>query len=283
MKYFQVDNLSTSYVKQKIKEFLKEDHPSGDITTENIYNKTENIKANIQAGENLIFCGKKIVKNIFNKKCKVINISEDGKKIKKNEIIGKIKGPAIEILKKERVLLNIIQRMSAISTKTNQIVKKANPYKVKILDTRKTTPGIRMFEKYAVKVGGGWNHRMDLSTGILIKDNHIKTAGGVKRAVESIRKKEKKKKIEIEVDFFEQIEEALQCGVDGFLLDNMEPKEIKKAVKFIKEYNKKMFIEASGGITKETISSYLKTGIDAISIGAITHSISNIDIKLEFL
>ena len=281
MNYQQIDNVPIEYIKNKIKEFLKEDIPGGDLTTDNIYNGQEIVEAQIQAGEQLIFCGKNIVMNTFDKSCKIKKISEDGKKHKKNQTIGIIVGPAIEILKKERVMLNLIQRLSSISTKTHQVAQKAKNYNIKILDTRKTTPGIRLFEKYAVKIGGGWNHRMDLSSGIMIKDNHIKAAGGIKKAIDKIRKKEKQFRIELEVDYYEQIEEGLKCSVDGFLLDNMRPEEIKKAVQIIKQKNKNIFVEASGGITGKSLQDYLKTGVDAISMGEITHSAPNIDIKLE--
>ena len=283
MNYNQLKKLPIEYIKTKIEEFIKEDIPNGDITTDKIYKNNKIINAQIEAGENLIFCGKDIVKNSFNKECLITNVLNDGKKIKKNNIIGQIQGPVKEILKKERVMLNLIQRMSAISTKTKEITTIADRYNVKILDTRKTTPGIRLFEKYAVKVGGGWNHRMDLSSGILIKDNHIKAAGSIKKAICKIKEKNKKIKIELEIDYFNQIEEGIKNNVDGFLLDNMSPEEIKKAVKYIKSQKKEIFIEASGGITQKTIKPYLETGINAISMGEITHSISNIDIRLEFI
>ena len=283
MNYRQIDKIPKKYIKNKIKEFLKEDVPRGDLTTDNIYNEKEKIEAQIQAGEELIFCGKSIVINMFDERCMVKKISEDGKSHRKNQIIGVITGPAAEILKKERVMLNLIQRLSSISTKTNQIAQKAKKHNVKILDTRKTTPGIRLLEKYAVRMGGGWNHRLDLSSGIMIKDNHIKAAGGIKKAINKIRKKEKNAKIELEIDYYHQIKEGLECCVDGFLLDNMSPDQIKKAVKLIKNNNEKIFVEASGGITEESIKRYLKTGVDAISMGEITHSAPNIDIRLEII
>ncbi len=283
MNYEQIDNIPKEYIKSKIKEFLKEDIPKRDITTDNIYNGKEIVEAQIQAGEQLIFCGKNIVMNTFDKNCIIKKISEDGKNHRENQIIGTISGRATEILKKERVMLNLIQRLSSISTKTHRVVQKAKKHNIKILDTRKTTPGIRLFEKYAVKIGGGWNHRLDLSSGIMIKDNHIKAAGGIKKAIDKIRSKEKQFKIELEVDYYGQIEEGLKCNVDGFLLDNMRSEEIKKAVRLIKQKNKKIFVEASGGITEESLHRYLKSGVDAISMGEITHSVPNIDIKLEII
>tara|TARA_B100000700_G_scaffold322180_1_gene423073 strand:- start:1840 stop:2694 length:855 start_codon:yes stop_codon:yes gene_type:complete len=282
MNYKQIKKLPREYIEKKIKEFLEEDIPKGDITTDHIYNN-ETIEAHIVAAQKLIFCGKDIVETIFNKNSVVVDIVEDGKKIKKNMIIGKIKGPAKEILKKERVMLNLIQRLSAISTKTDRITRKAKSHGIKILDTRKTTPGLRLFEKYAVKVGGGYNHRMDLSSGIMVKDNHIIAAGNIQKAIAKIKNCKTEAKIELEVDYLYQIKQGLENKVAGFLLDNMAPGKIKEAVKLIKRKNKKIFIEASGGITEKSIELYLNTGIDAVSMGEITHSIKNIDIKLEFI
>ena len=156
---------------------------------------------------------------------------------------------------------------------------------VKILDTRKTSPGLRLFEKYAVAVGGAYNHRLDLSDGILIKDNHIVSAGSVKKAIQSVKKTYPNLPLEIEVDTLKQIKEALIIGVDGFLLDNMNTETVKEAVEIIRNSKNgyKIFIEASGGIVKNNIKKYLDTGINAISIGAITHSVKSKDIRLEFI
>ena len=161
----------------------------------------------------------------------------------------------------------------------------AKPFGVKILDTRKTTPGLRLFEKYAVTCGGAYNHRLNLSEGILIKDNHIVAAGSVKAAVENIRRIDTSLPIELEVDTTEQIKEGLSAGVDGFLLDNMDPEKISESVQIIRNFSggESLFIEASGGITLENIQGYLETGINAISIGALTHQIKSKDIRLEFI
>jgi nicotinate-nucleotide pyrophosphorylase (carboxylating) len=160
----------------------------------------------------------------------------------------------------------------------------AAPYNVRILDTRKTIPGLRLFEKYAVTVGGGWNHRLDLSSGILIKDNHIQAAGGITNAVNKIRKKNYNLPIELEVENLKQIKEGLNAGVDGFLLDNMTPVNIRKCVSIIRSHpnGKTIFIEASGGITLKTLPDYVNTGIDAVSVGALTHSAKAANIHIEF-
>ena len=178
-------------------------------------------------------------------------------------------------------MLNILQRLCGIATHTKQYVDLASPFNVKILDTRKTTPGMRLFEKYAVKCGGGYNHRFDLSSGVLIKDNHIQSAGSITQALKKI---DKKYWIELEVDTLEQIYEGLENEVNGFLLDNMNPKKVKEAVAIIRsdKSGNEIFIEASGGINLTNIKPYLNTGIDAISIGALTHQVQSSDIKLEF-
>tara|TARA_B100000401_G_scaffold62501_1_gene36912 strand:- start:843 stop:1382 length:540 start_codon:yes stop_codon:yes gene_type:complete len=178
-------------------------------------------------------------------------------------------------------MLNIIQRLSGIATHTKKYVDLANPFNVKILDTRKTTPGMRMFEKYAVKCGGGYNHRFSLSDGILIKDNHIESAGSIENVLENI---DKQYWIELEVDTIDQIKQALSYNINGFLLDNMHREKIIECVQVIRSHpmGDNIFIEASGGINLMNITPYLDTGIDGISIGALTHQINSCDIKLEF-
>ena len=280
MNYEQIDNLPREYTKNKIKEFLKEDIPRGDLTTDNIYNVKEIVEAQIQAGEQLIFCGKNIVMNTFDKGCKVKKISEDGKNYKKNQIIGIISGPATEILKKERVMLNLLQRLSSISTKTYRVAQKAKKYNIKLLDTRKTTPGIRLFEKYAVSVGGGENHRLDLSDGILIKDNHIIHSTITETLL--LAQRERKHKIEVEVDNLKQLSAVLPLMPDGVLLDNFKPEQIVKAINIIKAHpsSHQIFIEASGGINKQSLNKYLIKDLSAISIGALTHQAKSKNIKL---
>ena len=198
--------------------------------------------------------------------------------------MGQIQGPTQIILSCERVMLNLIQRLCGIASLSRKYVQLAHSYDVKILDTRKTTPGLRLFEKYAIAIGGAYNHRLNLSEGILIKDNHISSAGSVSDALKTMKRSNLHLPVELEVDNFDQIREALIIGVDGFLLDNMSPNSIKEAVSIIRnsERGEDIFIEASGGITDKNIVSYLDTGIDAISIGAMTHSATNKDIRLEF-
>ena len=276
--YIQYTTIDKNIIIEKINYFLKEDLPDGDITTNATIQNNRIIKADIIAVENLIFAGKEIIPHCFNAD---INIyANDGEELTKNSTIATITGDAKSILSRERVILNILQRLCGIATNTKRYVDLAKPFNVKILDTRKTTPGMRIFEKYAVKCGGGYNHRFDLSSGILIKDNHIQSAGSITKALTKI---DRKNWIELEVDTFEQIYEGIDNNVDGFLLDNMIPNKIKEAVNIIRfhESGKKLFIEASGGINLKNITPYLDTGVDAISIGALTHQIRSSDIKLE--
>ncbi len=293
MEYEQIKKLPEEYIIKKINEFLSEDMPEGDATTNAIFSNSVNnsqlptlnsITAFLQAEEDLIFAGEQTLEYFFDGKSQIELKFKDGDKVKNGEIIAVIKGRTDIILSHERVMLNLLQRLCGIATLTNKYAEIAKPYDVKILDTRKTTPGLRLFEKYAVTVGGGYNHRLDLSSGILIKDNHIKAAGGIKEAIEMLRNNNPKNlKIEIEVENMDEIQEALKIGVDGFLLDNMSPEMIAEIVKFIRtEANNDIFIEASGGINLNNLEQYVKTGVNAISSGALTHSVKGANIHLEF-
>ena len=284
IEYKQHSNLPNKYIKTKISEFLKEDMPNGDITTKNIALNSDIIKAKIYALEKLVFAGAKILPYFFNSECTIQSFKVDGDIVYPHEKIGEIDGPAKILLSRERVMLNLIQRLCGIASETQKYVQLVNNHNIKILDTRKTTPGIRLFEKYAVIVGGGYNHRLNLSEGILIKDNHILSSGSITRAIKEIIKTNLGLPIEIEVDTLDQVEKALKFSIDGFLLDNMSPEITKKAVKMIRlsRNGSKIFIEASGGITKNNLASYLHTGINAISVGALTHGAISKNIKLEF-
>ena len=277
--YTQHIKIDRDLIIKKVNSFLEEDLPQGDITTDSTIQNNQIIDADIVALEDLVFSGKEVIPHCFNAETEIY--VNDGEKLLKGTTIAAINGNTKSILSRERVMLNILQRLCGIATHTKKYVDLASPFNVKILDTRKTTPGMRLFEKYAVKCGGGYNHRFDLSSGILIKDNHIQSAGSITQALEKI---DKKYWIELEVDTLEQIYEGLENEVDGFLLDNMTPTKIKKAVHIIRSHKSenKLFIEASGGINLTNITPYLDTGIDAISIGALTHQIQSSDIKLEF-
>ena len=285
MEYTQHKQLSNEYIVVKIADFLAEDMPDGDKTTEGTIPEGVTISAEIQSGEELVFAGEKIIPHCFGENCQTTLNHNDGDYLLNGDVIGFVTGPAREILSRERVMLNLIQRLCGIATLTLEYAEIANPFNVKILDTRKTTPGLRLFEKYAVAVGGGYNHRLNLSDGILIKDNHIIAAGSVTKVIESVRKAGAGLPLEIEVDNINQIREALEANADGFLLDNMNPQTIKESVSLIRasENGNDIFIEASGGITLKNIHPFLETGIDAISIGALTHQAVSKDIRLNFI
>ena len=285
MEYPQHKHLSDEYIIGKIADFLTEDIPNGDITTESTTSDDSKITAEIHAVEKLVFAGTEIIPHCFGKKCQVTINHKNGAMLSNGDVIGVVTGSARELLSRERVMLNLIQRLCGIATLSHEYAEIAKPFNVKILDTRKTTPGLRLFEKYAVAIGGAFNHRLNLSNGILIKDNHIVAAGSVTNAIVSTRKKVPHLPLELEVDNFDQIHEALTTGVDGFLLDNMKPDTIRSAVSIIRasQNGKDVFIEASGGITLENIHPYLDTGINAISIGALTHQAVSKNIRLDFI
>lgn len=283
MSYPRYLTLPQDYLKNKIKYFLEEDSPQGDFTSIGTIPETTKCKAYIESQADITFAGAAIIAAFFDSNTELKIKVEDGQKIGNGSIIAEINGSAREILTKERIILNLIQRLSAIATLTSEYVAIAEPYGVKILDTRKTTPGLRLFEKYAVAVGGGHNHRLDLSSGILIKDNHIASAGSIANALNNIKKMNLHLPIELEVENFEQINEALDIGVDGFLLDNMPPQKTIEAVKLIRSHQngKDILIESSGGINLNTLPQYVKTGINAVSVGQLTHGVKSADIHIE--
>ncbi len=283
IKYNQVKEIPKEYLVSKLNEYLEEDSPNGDITTEGTVNPKSRIVAQLIAKDNLVLSGRNIVETIFGSDSNITFNFSDGDIVSNRDLIATIEGNAIEILRKERIFLNLMQRMCGIATTTRKYVDIAKPHNVRVLDTRKTTPGLRMFEKYSVCMGGGQNHRYDLSTGILIKDNHIVAAGGVREAVQSCKKLNSSLPIQIEVDKKEQIPNAIESGADGLLLDNMSPDYLSECVKFARELKRELFLEASGGITLQNLSGYVTTGIDAVSVGALTHSVKSSDISLKFI
>ena len=277
-----VNSLKSNQIKTKIIEFLKEDCINQDLTSTTTIPQNHKSTYTIEAEENIIFAGTPILLDVFSES-KVTMLVNDGDQIKKNRNICQITGHTRTILGRERVALNLIQRLSGIATLTNQfvkIVKKSNTPNIKILDTRKMTPGLRLFEKYAVRVGGGHNHRLNLSEGILIKDNHIVQHSIKETLIEA--KKHKQHKIEVEVDNLKQLSIVLPFKPDGVLLDNFTPTEITKAISIIKAHpsNHQIFVEASGGINQKNIQKYLIKDLSAISIGALTHQAQSKNIKL---
>ena len=282
--YQQTKQINIKEIKLLLKQFLAEDIPAQDQTTAHFVSRSHKGKFILRAREGMVFCGAQIIKNIFSPSIKVKIHTKDGINIKSNQAIATIYGQSQEILMKERVLLNLIQRLSGISSSTHQHVQQLNNKDIKILDTRKTTPGLRKLEKYAVIVGGGCNHRMDLSSGIMIKDNHI-TTSTLDQIIQSIKKNKPKIPVQIEIDHINQITEPSISVSNGFLLDNMSPTKIKKCIEKINTLNtksRKIFIEVSGSITLKNINRYNIKGVHGISIGALTHQIQSKDIGLDF-
>ena len=273
--------LDKNFLRKKLLEFLEEDIGHWDITTDSL-DTDRYIEGYMITKEDGILAGIEFAKEVYNLvgDCKLENFVRDGASIKKGDILAIVYGSGKSILKAERLSLNIVQRLSGIATLTNKYVEKMKDTGVRLLDTRKTTPGFRAFEKYAVKVGGGDNHRFALYDMVMIKDNHIALAGSITEAVNQIKKKVSPMvKIEVEVSNFEQLEEALKNPVDVIMLDNMSATDVKKAVKLI---NKSKLVEVSGNITIENIRDYALAGPDFISTGAVIHSAKWLDISLKF-
>lgn len=262
---------------------LREDMTSGDITTDAIL-RDERAQVNLIAKDKGILAGLHVFKRVFEILDDGVTFEfyfSDGDEVNNKDLIGKISGSAKAILEGERTALNFLQRMSGIATYTKKMVDALDSDHVKILDTRKTTPNMRVFEKYAVTLGGGYNHRYNLSDGIMLKDNHIDAAGGITSAVEQVRTLNPfVKKIEVEVENFDQVREALEAKADIIMLDNMDIEEIKEACKII---NKKAIIECSGNVKLENINSYRDLDIDYISSGAITYGAGVLDLSMKNL
>ena len=271
--------LTENFVKDRVKLALAEDlYPYGDITS-NLLKENKAITAKLISNQNAIIAGLLFAKHAFkkvDKKTKFIIKKRDGSLVKKNSIIALVKGKANSILIAERVALNFLSHISGIATKTNQFVKLAGK-KCKICCTRKTLPNYRVIQKYAVKVGGGTNHRFNLSDEFLIKDNHIANRN-IKRLILSAIKNKKGKKITVEVDNLKQLDEIMGLKFNTVLFDNMSIKNLKKGVKIAKKYYE---TEASGNISLKNIKSVAKTGVNRVSIGSITHSVPAVDLKLE--
>lgn len=262
---------------------LSEDMTSGDITTDSIL-KDEKAEVNLIAKDKGILAGLDVFKRVFEILDEDVTFEfyfSDGDEVNNKDLIGKISGRAKAILEGERTALNFLQRMSGIATYTKKMVDALDSEHVKILDTRKTTPNMRIFEKYAVTLGGGYNHRYNLSDGIMLKDNHIDAGGGIREAVEKVKSLNPfVKKIEVEVENFDQVREALEAKADIIMLDNMEIEEIREACKII---NKRAIIECSGNVSLENINSYKDLDIDYISSGAITYSAGVLDLSMKNL
>ncbi|PWK16324.1 carboxylating nicotinate-nucleotide diphosphorylase [Tumebacillus permanentifrigoris] len=265
-----------------VRNALEEDIGFGDITTNSIVPTDKQGRGVLITKEPGFIAGLDVAELTFRLVDPTLTITrhvEDGDQVPKGQMLMEVTGSARSILTGERVALNFLQRMSGVATRTAKFVDLVRYYNAKIVDTRKTTPGMRVLEKYAVVVGGGRNHRFGLFDAVLIKDNHIEIAGGVKNAIMAARHQiPHTMRVEVEVENMEQIDEALEVKADIIMLDNMTPEQMDEAVEKIAG---RALVEASGGVTEETIVEIAKTGVDYISIGALTHSIKSLDISLD--
>ena len=268
-----------------IRSFLVEDIGRGDLTSESIFGKDETGCARIVARASFVVAGgESVAAEVFwvqNPAIVVEGVVADGIRVKDGDILFTVSGPVVDLLKGERVALNLLQRLSGIATLTASFVEQVRSCPVRITDTRKTTPGLRMLEKYAVQVGGGYNHRFSLADGILVKDNHIAACGSIAKAVSLLRRKVPHTlRIEVETDTLEQVHECLACGVDIIMLDNMDPATMLEAVRLI---DHRALVEASGGINLESVLAAARSGVDIVSIGALTHSAPSCDIGMDWI
>jgi nicotinate-nucleotide pyrophosphorylase (carboxylating) len=273
------------YLKRAIAYFLNEDIGSGDLTSEAIFPPGQVGAAELVAKGSFMAAGMATVAGaVFqavNPDIEVADAVDDGQLVAPGDILLKLKGPVLDLLKAERVALNLVQRLCGIATLTARFVEAVRPLPVRIVDTRKTTPGLRVLEKYAVRVGGGFNHRFSLASGILIKDNHIAACGSITTAVERVRRlRPLSLKIEVETENLAQVEECLACGVDIIMLDNMDVETMRRAVTLVAG---RAEVEASGGVNLETVRAIAETGVDIISVGALTHSVTACDISMRSL
>jgi len=286
-------NTHTSAV---IEQALREDRAATDVTTQLTVDPRLCASATILARQDMVVCGLGLIERVFEiyarldrrshiqRRFEVVSHPEifDGVRVHDMQPLAVIRHNAQALLSCERVILNLMQHLSGISTSVRQYVDAIEGMGTRLLDTRKTIPGLRRLEKYAVLCGGGVNHRMDLATGILIKNNHISLGGGVKQAVEAaLAGRKGKQKVHVEVRTPEELEEALAAGADALLLDNMTPDEVRAAVTRVKQEKRVIPCEASGGIVLETIRDYAEAGADFVSVGALTHSVKAADISMR--
>ncbi|WP_339167941.1 carboxylating nicotinate-nucleotide diphosphorylase [Paenibacillus sp. FSL R5-0341] len=270
---------------ESIKNWLREDVGAGDVTTSVTIPAGNQSKAIIHAKDNGIIAGMTVAELVF----QIVDPSlvftpkvTDGDKVKHGTILAEVEGSTHSLLTGERLALNLLQRMSGIATRTRAYVDMLDGLKTRLVDTRKTTPGHRLLEKYAVRVGGGANHRFGLYDAVMIKDNHIKGAGGITEAVQRARTIiPHTMTIEVETENIEQVREALQAGADIIMLDNMHPERMREAVELIREQAPHVKVEASGNVSLQTIRGIAESGVDVISVGRLTYSFESLDISLD--
>ena len=267
-----------------IRSFLAEDIGRGDLTSESIFSEADTGGARLVSRQECIVAGAGTVAaevfRVQNPAIETINPVADGTAAHPGDVLLTVRGPVVDLLKAERVALNLLQRLSGIATLTARFVEQVRGHRARITDTRKTTPGLRMLEKYAVQAGGGSNHRFNLTDGVLIKDNHIAACGSITEAVARVRTKVPHTiRIEVETENIEQVRECLACRVDIIMLDNMGPQAMQEAVACI---DGRALVEASGGVNLDTVAGIAATGVDIISIGALTHSAPGCDIGMDW-
>jgi nicotinate-nucleotide pyrophosphorylase (carboxylating) len=269
-------------LRSQLEQFFIEDIGDQDITSDLIFSNGAFGEVVFIAKEAGIFCGEDIIRNgykLLNEKIEVNVKVKDGEEIEIGQLLAVATGTISDLLKGERVILNLVQRMSGIATLTKSAVQELDSPKTKLCDTRKTTPGLRMFEKYAVRCGGGFNHRYGLYDGVMIKDNHISFAGSITKAVQAAREKLGHMiKIEVETETLEQVQEAIEAKADVIMFDNRTPDEIKEWIGIVPD---EIITEASGGITLSNLASYRDSGVDYISLGFLTHSAKALDISVK--
>lgn len=274
----------TLQVDHLLLEALKEDISSEDVTTNAVMKEAVPGQVDLIAKQEGVIAGLDVFRRVFqllDENTEVVFFCRDGERVTKGQLMGKVEGDIRVLLSGERVALNYLQRMSGIATYTRSVADLLEGTDIRLLDTRKTTPNMRVFEKYAVRVGGGYNHRYNLSDGVLLKDNHIGAAGGVREAVRMAREYAPfVRRIEVETENLEMVKEAVEAGADIIMLDNMSPEEMKEAVSLI---DGRAETECSGNVTKENIASLVSTGVDYISSGALTHSAPILDISMKNL
>ncbi|QJA06867.1 carboxylating nicotinate-nucleotide diphosphorylase [Thermosulfurimonas marina] len=277
--------LSRWLYEELVRQALKEDAPFGDLTTEALVPPDLRGRAIIRAKEALVVCGLPVAETVLREvdpELAVNFLVEEGREVSGGTVLAEIVGRVASILQAERVALNFLQHLSGVATYVRQVVRAVEGLPVRIVDTRKTTPGLRLLEKYAVRIGGGHNHRFGLSEGILIKDNHIRACGGVAEAVRRARERLPHVfRIEVEVRTLTELEEALSAGAEVILLDNMSLEELRAAVELARQRAPGVLLEASGGVTLENVRAVAETGVDLISLGALTHSARAVDIHLK--
>jgi nicotinate-nucleotide pyrophosphorylase (carboxylating) len=277
--------LDQSIIYAYVSDFLKEDLGRGDVTSQATVRGGTRGRGKFLAKQDCVLCGIELAEAVFVALDPDIRLESsvfDGDMIKAGTVFAQVEGLATTLLAGERTALNLLQRLSGIATLTSVFVEKIAGTNARVVDTRKTTPGLRMLEKYAVHIGGGTNHRFGLDDGVLIKDNHIALAGGVRRAIEYAREAAHHlMKIEVEVANQTQLREALSAKADVVMLDNMTPDELRACVKIIRDESPATIVEASGGVNLNTVREIAETGVDLISVGAVTHSATAVDISLK--